>query len=399
MKNKLTYLLGLFILFISCTSDDEVVDPPKEEVKKETLVNYQAIKEITSAEMTAHFKNLMAGTPESLIPPITLGGVTVYKLTYKTSYPGKSEKILASGALIVPNDIKNSPILSYQHGTIIENKDAPSLFSDTKQNNFAAVFSATGFYVSMPDYLGYGESSNELHLYEHGESLATASYDMLLAAREFLFINKHNVGDKLFLTGYSEGGYATMALHQHIEAKGKLTVTASAPAAGAYNKSLFAQEVVSKNEPLPFIKNYLWVIDSYNRAHGINKLWSHYLNEPFASKINPTNPLSVFSTDIDTNPTKLFTQEFRDEISSKENTEFNKALQSNNRYDWKANAPVRLYYGTKDDFVYPSNSISAHDAMKSKGSNVSLVAFEGKDHLTAIDSYGAAVLTWFFTLK
>lgn len=399
MKNYRIYLLALLVLFFACTSDDEVVDPPKEEIKKETLIDYKIVKKINSEEMTNRFKTLMTGVPESQIPPITLGGVTVYKITYKTSYLGESKKIVASGALIVPDDIKNNHILSYQHGTIKDPKEAPSLFSDTKQNNFAAIFSATGFYVSMPDYLGYGTSSDQHHLYEHGESLASASYDMLLAAREFLFIENHNVGNKLFLTGYSEGGYATMALHQLIEEKGKLTVTASAPGSGAYNKSLFAQEVVSKNKPLPFIQNYLWVIDSYNRAHNINKPWSYYLNEPYASKINPTNPLSVFSANIDTNPAKLFTQTFRDEISNKEDTPFNKALKSNNRFDWKANAPVRLYYGTIDDFVYPSNSTTAYNAMKSKGSNVSLIPLEGKNHLTAIDGYGASVLLWFFAMK
>ena len=44
-----------------------------------------------------------------------------------------------------------------------------------------AIFASSAMIVSMPDYLGYGVSSNLPHPYEHGKSLATASYDMLKA--------------------------------------------------------------------------------------------------------------------------------------------------------------------------------------------------------------------------
>ena len=37
----------------------------------------------------------------------------------------------------------------------------------------------------MPDYLGMGESPG-LHPYVHGESEATATLDMIRAAREFI---------------------------------------------------------------------------------------------------------------------------------------------------------------------------------------------------------------------
>jgi pimeloyl-ACP methyl ester carboxylesterase len=397
MKKNLIYLLTFLLIFYSCTSDDEVVTPPS--VKKETLVESKVVKKISSAEVTAIYNALTKDLPQDKVPPVTLEGVTVYKLTYKTDYPGKNDKILASGALVVPDNIPNNHIVSYQHGTITDAKEIPSLFANTEQNNFIVVLSAFGFYVSVPDYLGYGDSSSEFHLYEHGASLASSSYDMLLASREFLFSEKRNVGNKLFLSGYSEGGYATMALHQHIEQEGKLTVTASAPGAGAYNKSNFALEVLSKNEDLPFIRSYLWVLATYNYVYGINKPWSYYLNEPYASAIDVKNPLSVFTASISANPSKLFTQTFRDEVRDKKDTPFNKALKDNDRFDWKADAPVKLYYGTADNYVYPSNSTTAYTAMKAKGSTVELVPFKDKDHFTAADSYGISVLLSFFAQK
>ena len=60
----------------------------------------------------------------------------------------------------------------------------------------------------MPDYIGMGESPG-LHPYVHGESEATATIDMIRAAREFItdslnLIDNHQV----FLSGYSQGGHA-----------------------------------------------------------------------------------------------------------------------------------------------------------------------------------------------
>ena len=64
------------------------------------------------------------------------------------------------------------------------------------------------------------------------------------------------------------------------------------------------------------------------------------------------------------NPSKLFTTSFREEILQEKPSQFNDALKDNDRFDWKPNAPLRLLYGTKDDYVFPSNATSAYAAMK-----------------------------------
>lgn len=57
--------------------------------------------------------------------------------------------------------------------------------------------------------------------------------DALAAARKAFAKLPHPVEDngKLFLTGYSEGGYVTMATHRAMQVAG-ITVTASAPQSG-----------------------------------------------------------------------------------------------------------------------------------------------------------------------
>ena len=78
---------------------------------------------------------------------MTFADVTVYKLTYNTSYPGEPNEILASGALIVPDQMDSFPMLSVQHGTIIDPSAIPSFFGDTSENSFAALLSGLGFCV------------------------------------------------------------------------------------------------------------------------------------------------------------------------------------------------------------------------------------------------------------
>lgn len=253
--------------------------------------------------------------------------------------------------------------------------------------------------MSLPDYLGYGDNKAFHHLYEHGASLGSASYDMLLASREYLLSNDYNIDDKLFLAGYSEGGYASMALHQHIEEEGELTVTANSVGSGAYNKSDFASEILALDSESPFVRNYLWVLDTYNRAYDINEPWSYYINEPYASNIDRDQPLSVFTADIDMNPSQLFTQSFKSEILQKTTSQFNDALEDNDLFDWSPNTPIRLIYGTEDDFVFPSNAISAYNAMKARGADVTLIPLEDKNHTTAVNDFVLNTTIWFLSLK
>ena len=60
---------------------------------------------------------------------------------------------------------------------------------------------------------------------------------MLKAAKELAQQNNISFNKKLFLAGYSEGGYATMAAHKAIEENGLdgFELVASFPGAGAYD--------------------------------------------------------------------------------------------------------------------------------------------------------------------
>ncbi|RYE18085.1 MAG: alpha/beta hydrolase, partial [Sphingobacteriales bacterium] len=250
------------------------------------------------------------------------------------------------------------------------------------------------FLVAAPDYIGYGASKNQPHPYQHAPSLATAGADMLRAAKEWALQHKIRLNGQLFLTGYSEGGFATMALHQKLETEmaGEFTVTASAPGAGAYHTSAFAKHVLSSDKPLSFINTYLWVLDTYNREYKLNKPFSYYLNEPYATQFRNGNR-NISNAVI---PKKLFRDSFRKAVQTGTDKGFMNALRDNDIYDWKPNAPVALFHGTNDDYVPFFNSKDAYHAMRARGAtNVKLYPIKGGDHFSSVPQYSAGLILFF----
>jgi acetyl esterase/lipase len=285
------------------------------------------------------------------------------------------------------------PIVSYQHGTISDNDNAPSNVENLGNDEYTimAVFSSFGFVVSMPDYIGYGDSVASEHPYEHGNSLGSTSYDMLKATKEFLTNEEVKANNKLFLLGYSEGGYATLALQKYLEDKGDLSITHSLPSAGAYNKTEFSKNILNQNIELPHMANYLWVLYTYNRIYeNLRRPWSDYVLAPYAEILININSREITQISLDkfeTNPQKLFTSDFLKNLNDGTDKAFLSALSDNDLLDWTPIAPITFYHGTEDQFVYPLNSISAAATLKEKSTEVTYVPMEGENHFTGSVEY------------
>jgi dipeptidyl aminopeptidase/acylaminoacyl peptidase len=74
------------------------------------------------------------------------------------------------------------------------------------------------------------------------------------------------------------------------------------------------------------------------------------------------------------------------------------ALKSNDVYNWKPSAPVKLYQGDKDIQVPTFNSTLAEQTLRQLGANVQLVWLTGKDHTSAFPAAIAQSIVWFNTL-
>lgn len=384
---KTLKFLALLLLITNCSKSDET----------NGSTPYVDNKYLISSEfLRSHSANglaLVAGAFISLSDlSDPLKNIEAYKIKYKTTDVDGSE-IVASGVVFVPQGDAEMPIVSYQHGTISNNDNAPSNVESLGNDEYTimAAFSSFGFVVSMPDYIGYGASVASEHPYEHGNSLGSTSYDMLKATKEFLTNEEVKANNKLFLLGYSEGGYATLALQKYLEDKGDLSITHSLPSAGAYNKTEFSKNILNQNIELPHMANYLWVLYTYNRIYeNLRRPWSDYVLAPYAEvliNINFKEITQISLDEFETNPQKLFTSDFLKNLNDGTDKAFLSALSDNDLLDWTPIAPITFYHGTEDQFVYPLNSISAAATLKEKSTEVTYVPMEGENHYTGSIEY------------
>jgi alpha/beta superfamily hydrolase len=202
------------------------------------------------AQLTTDASSQTYGT-QILAQVLALAGapacnVQVFHIEYYT-VGGANESTTASGALMVPSGADAScqgarPIVLYAHGTSTERNF--NIADLTNQENaegilLAVFFAARGYIVVAPNYAGYDTSTLTYHPFLVGAQQSTDMIDALTAARSALPTSSQVSDDgRLFITGYSQGGYVPMATHRAMQAA-DMKVTASAPMSGPYALAAF----------------------------------------------------------------------------------------------------------------------------------------------------------------
>lgn len=145
--------------------------------------------------------------------------VKTFKLEYTTYLPNGTP-ITVSGLLVIPktdghlNSIK-FPLLSYQHGTIFKNSQAPS--QAISASEAPILIASLGFAVVAADYIGFGSSLGTPHPYLQTEPTSRAVVDLIIASKIWFLKNNFQINDQLLLLGYSQGAHASMAAHKYIQ--------------------------------------------------------------------------------------------------------------------------------------------------------------------------------------
>ena len=396
IKNFSLYLL-LIILAIGC-GPKETPAPANKYLVSATLV---ATNE--KDKVAADIGGALGGLQGTFIQSFVRFGIKQITITYNT-VNSDGTPIAASGALFVPisptNSTETFPLASIQHGTIFDDALAPSKFNIRSEALTGYLLSSTGYIVAMPDYIGYGASNALPHPYEHRESLAQSSLDMSRAVKEYITKEKLVWNKNYYIGGYSEGGFASMSLLKLIEEKypTEFTIKAASLGSGAYDKTAFTK-FVAANKTTPqaqFNQSYLWVILTYDRIYKLNRAMNTYFKEPYATQITASKQ----NTQIALPMTDILNDDFKKAVIAGTDAAFLNAVKDNDCFDWKPKTPVRLYYGTADDYVFPFNSQNAYKAMQAKGAtNVALVPIADKNHSTAIQDFLLGTLDFFGSNK
>lgn len=303
-------------------------------------------------------------------------GIKMYKITYVTpDIFGQPDT--ASGLLVVPvRSLPSSyPLLCYQHGTVGSKTDVPSNLQGGWE--LAAVFGGMGYVTAAPDFLGLGEARG-FHPYVHAETEASAAVDMLFAVRQFAEENDVAINEQLFISGYSQGGHAGMALHRSIEQdhSDEFTVTAAAHMSGPYSISGAMRDKILSDDPYYFAAYLPYTVLSYNLAYGLFDDIEEYFKQPYADMIEQfyneeidlgdLNDMLIDQLELEfgASVTKnMFQDSVLQGVINNPNHPANVALRANDVYEWVPVSPTRLYYCLADDQVTYRNSIIADSVM------------------------------------
>ena len=244
----------------------QLMQSPPPRVTALTAADFTAMLSASSASLLQ-----LAGTP--------VCGVDVQYIKYGT-VGGAGEATDASGALMVPtgSDPKCSgarPIVLFAHGTDISKRYNLADFVDNTNSAYsqavllAALYAAQGYIVVAPNYAGYDSSSLNYHPYLNADQQSKEMIDALTAAKAALptLLSPISASAKLFITGYSEGGFVAMATHRAMQAAG-IPVTASAPMSGPYAMGAFADAIFYGNVNIASTIFTPMITTSYQKAYG-----------------------------------------------------------------------------------------------------------------------------------
>jgi len=313
--------------------------------------------------------------------------VEVIQMVYQT-IDSKENFIQASGAVMIPMNGENLPLLSLHHGTETKREMVASVSPFNSTEGFAGLIMASiGYLCCLPDYPGFG-MSEILHPYLHAKSLSIAVIDYLRAVKSYCAEKKISLNGQLFLTGYSEGGYVTLAAHKEIEQNysDEFDVTAAAPMAGPYDligttKSIFQDSTYNSPAYIAFF------LTAYNEIYGWDRL-TEIFNDPYGEKMpslfDGSQTYGEINSQLPVKINELLRQNFIDDYQNGKETEFISVIEENSLLNWTPNAPIRFYHGDADDTVPYQNALTTVENLRDNGgTNIELITLEGKDHETA----------------
>lgn len=266
------------VLLAGCDVNDTEsnVSIAGELINNETVIAKQTASELINTYNT-HSEKVSTASLESLVGKPKCD-IKVHKISFQTKGV-QNEEATSTAAVIMPSGDNpickgDRPIVLHAHGTAVSKDfDFSKVGSKTNEAGLrsammAAMYAAQGYIVIAPNYIGYGGSSLDYNAYLHADQQSSEMKHALQAGRTALK-NIDNIGDngKLFLTGYSQGGYVAMATARKFQLEG-IKVTAAAPMSGPYAMAAFGDVIFSGKVNVGGTIFGPLISKSYQKAYG-----------------------------------------------------------------------------------------------------------------------------------
>ena len=298
------------------------------------------------------------GTPGCFPHEAATTGVKLYRMTYPSVIPEQHNRpTVATGLVAIPDDVlPGTPIVCYQHGTVFSKDEVPSNpEKSTETRLMVAQFAGHGYVVVAADYFGKG-GSPEGDSYLVKASTQQACVDMLFTAKALLGALGMKPGP-LFLSGWSQGGWATLVLLQHLESLGA-PVTAAATASAPSDVYTTVSRWI--NNPQPIDTPWLTAVcalqlnaqERYLQPGlvdvAIRPEYAQACRDLYANRIG----WPEFSARVPRLSRDMLRPEFVATSAAGEG-DYWQRLRAAQGYSWRSRTPLHVYWGAKDEVTPP----------------------------------------------
>lgn len=383
-----TLAVIIFISVITSCTKDKIAQNSTHFVSKEFVLAYTSdyIKNLV-ADLAVTYPDI------SSLESSIVSGANVYRLIYRTIVNGN--EIEASGLVCTPAIPGDYPVICFQNGTNTVDDYAPSRFPANTSYQMVEMVASMGFVVVLPDYPGFGASAQIPHPYLIKEPTVTSIVDMLYAVRELegSELPGYTIKNEFYLIGYSQGGWATLALHKAMELdfSTDFNLKGSVCGAGPYDLSFLLQSIIGDaNYPMPVYIAY--IVNSYSDYNEFTNPVIDILNEPYASRLSSlftgTLDLSEINSQLTTTISDLINSDFRSGFTTASKySSVRAAIIKNSITSWQTHKPLYFLHGGIDSQVDPVLTDNIYNGMISAGSSQTICKMEiipGADHANAL---------------
>lgn len=293
-----------------------------------------------------------SGIPVAYSP--ARNGVRLFRISYPSVVPERGNRpVTLTGLLAIPETSQATlPLVSYQHGTVYGKQEVPSFPEQSPETQLMiAQFAGQGYALIGADYIGMGESAEPQGYMVKG-SHQQATSDLIPAARAVLAANGSS-DSHLFLAGWSQGGYVTMALLERLEQIG-MPVRAAATASAPVDPWVALNGFLSFPRPIdaPWIGT-LFILSafSFENYYAVPGLARSILKpEHYDICLRAYQGQSIDPSQIPTDLRSLVADAYFDQRFFAESA-FGRLMAASHAYRWIIRTPVRNHYGEQDEVI------------------------------------------------
>ena len=391
---KQLIIFCVVIFFQFCTTDKNIDPVSPTQHERGEIAQSNSLGTMTPGDIDQILSNA------NMTIPFTLSySVETISLKYYT-VDGSGKQTIVSGAILVPQGTDNLPLVSIQHGTETKRELVASVSPiNSTEGIVGLIMASMGYLVVVPDYPGFG-TSNVMHPYTHAASLIPSIIDIMRAGKSFSTQNQIALDGRIFLTGYSEGGYATLVTQRAIEAEysQEFNLTAVAPMAGPYDLYGMMQTLFQSGQ-YNHTAYIAYILTAYNNIYGWNRT-SDFFNPPYSSIVQSLfNGSKTYAEVLNQLPSTFYAlmdSTFVNNVRNGNEPAFTASMQENTLLDWIPQAPINFFHGDADDISPYQNSVTAVQRLTANGgTNIQLTTIPGGNHETSGPIAIVGAIQWF----